>query len=81
MALLNLPDDCRYHTGADPVYKSFELEQMIPWILALTRTDQDGSRYYRVSQAEGWRRLKTAEDYARLNRALDAYRTNNNLGL
>lgn len=39
-------------------------------IFRLTRTDSADS-YYRQSECEGWRRLRTSEDYARLNKALD----------
>lgn len=80
-ALTELPDDCREHQGADPVYRSAGLTWITPWIMALTKISDDGTRYYRVSQHEGWRRLKSKEDYARLNKALDAYRNPDNLGL
>jgi hypothetical protein len=73
VVVLNLPADCRSHSGADPVYYSTRLQRSIPVIQSLTRVDDDSARYYRVSSHEGWRRLKTVEDYARLNKAIEAH--------
>ncbi len=57
--------------GREAPYRGLPDQATIRLIQSLTRTDNDGRRYYRTMAWNPWRRLRGKAAFAELNRAVD----------